>query len=404
MAGSRRRDGGRRCGRVRSGSVWRRRIACARQEQAEQRGEDGEGSHAPKAYHTRECRSLGYDWRVTPPDEPLAPGTTLGPGAPGYVILRRLGGGAMGSVYAARRGDGVAVAVKVLHAPTKPTAPASETEERRARFVREAAVSATIHHPNVVPVLDHGIDAARSLPYLVMPLLEGEDLAALLERVGCLEPEVAIALVVQACEGLAAAHARGVVHRDVKPSNLFLERRPDSPHVVVRVTDFGLAKALDESPGSRGALTATGRFMGTPQYVSPEQAISAKHVDLRTDVYSLAMSLYHALSGRPAFAHVRSFMGLVLELTAREAPHLQDAAPWVSPTITRIVHAALLRDPQVRCPSASELALALDMAVGIDTSRRAITPGALRPPEAAGRGAPSQRTPLAASWEDLLRF
>jgi len=347
---------------------------------------------------------------VKPPDEPLAPGTTLGrtASAPGYVITRRLGGGAMGSVYEARRGDGATVAVKVLQAPAKKAAPASEADERRARFVREAAVSATIHHPNVVPVLDHGIDATLALPYLVMPLLEGEDLAALLDRVGCLEPEVAIAIVVQACEGLAAAHAKGVVHRDVKPSNLFLERRRDSPFVVVRVTDFGLAKALDESPGSRGALTATGRFMGTPQYVSPEQAISAKHVDLRTDVYSLAMSLYHALSGRPAFAHVRSFMGLVLELTAREAPHLQDAAPWVSPAVTRIVHAALLRDPQVRCPSASELALALDMAVGIDTSRRPIAPEALR----GGRGGrgegiartPSQRTPLAASWEDLLRF
>jgi eukaryotic-like serine/threonine-protein kinase len=335
------------------------------------------------------------------------------------VIARRLGGGAMGSVYQARRDDGLQVAVKVLQGNvthvanvthSRPGQPASEADERRARFLREAAVSATIQHPNVVPVLDHGIDAERSLPYLVMPLLEGEDLAALLDRVGCLEPDVAIAVIVQACEGLAAAHARGIVHRDVKPSNLFLERRADSPpqaSIVVRVTDFGLAKALDESPGSanaRGALTATGRFMGTPQYVSPEQAISAKHVDLRTDVYSLAMSLYHALCGRPAFAHVRSFMGLVLELTAREAPHLHDVAPWVSPAVTRIVHGALLRDPKVRCPSASELALALDMAVGIDTSRRPLAPEALRSVSDATRKASSQRPSLAASWEDLLRF
>jgi eukaryotic-like serine/threonine-protein kinase len=341
---------------------------------------------------------------VKPPDEPLAAGTTLGLR---YVIARRLGGGAMGSVYEARRDDGTQVAVKVLQGNVtkpRPAHPASDADERRARFLREAAVSATIQHPNVVPVLDHGIDADRALPYLVMPLLEGEDLAALLDRVTCLEPDVAIAVIVQACEGLAAAHARGVVHRDVKPSNLFLERRAGSPGVVVRVTDFGLAKALDESPGSRGALTATGRFMGTPQYVSPEQAISAKHVDLRTDVYSLAMSLYHALCGRPAFAYVRSFMGLVLELTAREAPPLHDAAPWVSPAVTRIVHAALLRDPKVRCPSASELALALDMAVGIDTSRRPITPESLRPVSDAARGIASQRPPLAASWEDLLRF
>jgi serine/threonine-protein kinase len=307
----------------------------------------------------------------------------------------------MGSVYRARREDGELVAVKVLQSPPKS---AGDEDERRARFLREAAVSATIAHPNVVPVLDHGIDAAQALPYLVMPLLSGEDLAALLERVSCLPPDVAIAIAVQACEGLAAAHARGVVHRDIKPSNLFLARAPDSDAVVVKVTDFGLAKALDESPGSRGTLTATGRFMGTPQYVSPEQAISAKHVDLRTDVYSLAMSLYHALSGRPAFAYVRSFMGLVLELTAREAPSLQDAAPWVPPAVARIVHAALLREPALRCPSASELALALDMAVGIDASRRPLTVDALRPVSDTTRGTLSQRTQLAASWEELLRF
>ncbi len=366
--------------------------------------------------------SVGYAVAVSSPAETLAPGTSLGPG---YVVTRRLGGGAMGSVYEAHAAGGARVAIKVLQSPSKPGGP-GDAEERRARFLREAAVSATLRHPNVVPVLDHGIDDERSLPYLVMPLLEGEDLAAVLDRVGTLEPETAIAIIVQACEGLAAAHARGVVHRDVKPSNLFLERTGDGNLVTVRVTDFGLAKALDGSPdgagaaGGRGALTATGRFMGTPQYVSPEQAISAKHVDLRTDVYSLAMSLYHALSGRPAFAHVRSFMGLVLELTAHEAPHLQSAAPWVSPAVTRIVHAALLRDPRLRCPSASELALALDMAVGIDASRRPIPVDALRARvgrrRADGDGddgddegegvtmTPSQRAPLAASWDDLLRF
>src|SRR5208282_1875116 len=111
--------------------------------------------------------------------------------------------------------------------------------------------------------------------------------------------------------------------------------------------------------------------------------ISAKHVDLRTDVYGLAMSLYHALAGAPAFAHVRSFMGLVLELTAREAPHLQAAAPWVPAPLARIVHAALLRDPAARCPSAGELAIALDMAVGIDASRRPVTRADLAPVSAA---------------------
>ena len=156
-----------------------------------------------------------------------------------YTLERVLGNGAMGSVYEAHDGSGARFALKTLLAP-----PAKgDAAERRARFLREAAVCATIHHANVVPVLDHGIDGATDVPYLVMPLLEGEDLAAVLDRVRSLEPSVAIALVVQACAGLEAVHARGIVHRDVKPSNLFLENA--GAEVVVKVTDFGLAKAFD---------------------------------------------------------------------------------------------------------------------------------------------------------------
>jgi serine/threonine protein kinase len=318
-----------------------------------------------------------------------------------YTLERVLGRGAMGSVYRARDTAGAHFALKILVATGKGgKGPKADAGERRARFVREAAVCATIEHPNVVPVLDHGIDAATDVPYLVMPLLEGEDLAAVLDRVRCLDPEVAVALVVQACAGLEAVHARGIVHRDVKPSNLFLENV--GTHVVVKVTDFGLAKAFDAST-DRGALTATGRFMGTPQYVSPEQAVSAKHVDVRSDVFSLAMSLYHALSGAPAFSYVRSFMGLVLELTSREAPSLQDAAPWVPAPVARIVHGALLRDPGERCPSVGELALALDMAVGIDASRRAVPREALRPASDATRSVAAPRAEPVAYWNELLR-
>jgi len=305
----------------------------------------------------------------------------------------------MGTVYAARDQSGARFALKTLLAP----ATKADAAERRARFLREAAVCATIRHPHVVPVVDHGIDATTDLPYLAMPILDGEDMAALLDRVGALEPEIAVALVVQACEGLAAAHACGIVHRDVKPSNLFLENVGD--HVVVKVTDFGLAKTHDDATtaGPRGALTATGRFMGTPQYVSPEQAVSAKHVDVRSDVFSLAMSLYHALAGTPAFAYVRSFMGLVLEITSREAPHIQDVAPWVPPEIARIVHGALLRQPEERCPSMSELALALDTAVGIDSSRRPVQREALGSVSEARRSNVAPRAQAVSSWSELLR-
>jgi serine/threonine-protein kinase len=341
---------------------------------------------------------------VDRPDGALSPGTIVGDR---YTLSRVLGSGSMGTVYETRGPSGERLALKALYTEQGGT----HADERRARFLREAAVCATIAHPNVVPVVDHGIDRAHDLPFLVMPLLEGQDLAALLDRVGRLGPDVAVALVVQACEGLAAAHARGIVHRDVKPSNLFLENSR-SGRVVVKVTDFGLAKtgsggtpgaSLATGSSRRGGLTATGRFMGTPQYVSPEQAVSAKHVDVRSDVFSLAMTLYHALSGAPAFSYARSFVGLILEITSREAPPLQDAAPWVPAPLARIVHAALLREPELRCPNVSELALALDMAVGIDASRAPIPPGALLPPSERTRAMVAPRAKLARSWDDLLR-
>jgi serine/threonine-protein kinase len=216
-------------------------------------------------------------------------------------------------------------------------------------------VCETIRHPHVVPVLAHGIDRSHDVPYFVMPLLDGEDMAKLLDRVGHLDPGVAGALFVQACDGLTAVHARGVVHRDVKPSNLFLVR--DGDRTILKVTDFGLAKVYGDDLGTL-ALTATGRFMGTPHYVSPEQAVSAKHVDARGDVFSLAMSLYHALSGAPAFSYAKSFMKLVLEITSREAPPLEDTAPWLPPGLVRVVHGALLRDPAARCPSRRTVARA----------------------------------------------
>jgi serine/threonine protein kinase len=326
-------------------------------------------------------------------EDVLPPGSHVGGR---YTLQRVLGGGAMGTVYAASDGSGARFALKTLFAP-------DAAEERRARFLREAEVCATLQHGNIVPVVDHGVDVATGVPYLVMPLLDGEDLASVLARVGALDPSVAAAICVQACEGLGAAHDRGIVHRDVKPSNLFLESAEG--HVVVKVTDFGLAKTHGEGvrAGSIGGLTGTGRFMGTPQYVSPEQAVSAKHVDARSDVFSLAMSLYHALSGGPAFAYVRSFMGLVLEITARESPHIQDVAPWVPTHVARIVHAALLRDPGARCPSAKELGIALDGAVGIDVSRRPVAKDALQPVSEAVRIVAAPRAELVSSWDELLR-
>ena len=312
-----------------------------------------------------------------------------------YRLVRLIGSGAMGSVFEATANDSVAVAVKTLSLSREK----KDAPERRARFLREAAVCATLVHPNIVAVIDHGVDSDTDAPFLVMPLLRGEDLARVMEREGALDPGVCVALFVQACRGLGAAHARGIVHRDVKPSNLFLETEANGT-VIVKVADFGLAKVFDDSVQS---LTASGRFMGTPQYVSPEQSTNAKRVDERCDVWSLAMSLYHALCGVPAFGHVRSFMALVLELTGPAGvPHLQHKAPWLDPSLARVVHGALVRELELRCPSMGELALALEMAAGVDVARAPVARSAVRAVSEETRRARAAVAALPSSWDDLL--
>ena len=315
-----------------------------------------------------------------------------------YRLVKLLGGGAMGSVFEATADGGHDhFAIKTLTTQTKTPRDAAE---RRARFVREAAVCATIDHPNVLRVLDHGIDAATDTPFLVMPLLDGEDLSAALARAGPLAPEVAAALFAQACEGLAAAHAAGVIHRDIKPSNLFLQYTGKGP-ICLKVADFGLAKVDD---AVNLGLTTSGAFMGTAQYVSPEQATNAKHVDGRSDVWSLAMTMYHALAGKPAFAQTGSFLALVLELTGASGVRpLQDAAPWIDPRLARVVHGALLRDLALRCPSAVELALALRMAVGADVADARPTAASLTAVSPERRSDHAPRAELPTSWDDLLR-
>ena len=179
--------------------------------------------------------------------------------------------------------------------------------ETRARFAREIDATARLVHKNVLALIEAGVDDATGAPYLVMPRMRGEDLGQLLARVKVLEPSVAVPLVIQACRGIAAGHAAGIIHRDVKPSNLFLEE--EDGLLVVKVSDFGLAKVQDAGIES---LTSSGALLGTPHYMSPEQAENAKRVDARTDVFSLGMVLFHALTGNVAFSRSGSFMAFLV--------------------------------------------------------------------------------------------
>jgi serine/threonine-protein kinase len=320
----------------------------------------------------------------------IPPGTVVGRR---YVLGAKLGSGGMGAVFEATDDRGNVVAIKTLL--VGPNAPAAQAETR-ARFVREIDTTARLVHKNVLSLVDAGVDEITGAPYLVMPRMRGEDLGQLLGRAKVLEPSVAVPLVVQACRGIAAGHAAGIIHRDIKPSNLFLEE--ENGLVVVKVSDFGLAKVQDAGIDS---LTSSGALLGTPHYMSPEQAENAKRVDARTDVFSLGMVLYHALTGTVAFARSGSFMAFLVGQAT--VPHLQQSAPWVSPAIARVVHAALLRAPDARWPNVGELELGLSMAAGFETANAPLYKASLAAVSRATRADVAPRATLPTHWEELLR-
>jgi len=202
-----------------------------------------------------------------------------------YRMLRMLGEGAMGRVYEAQhtRIEGKRFAVKVLHPEFV------DHQELRVRFHREAEAAALIDHPNAVGVYDVG-ETEDGRPYIVSELLAGEDLIELLQRVGTMSVASAIRVARQVAKALAAAHARGVIHRDVKPDNVFLTG--DKAQPVAKVLDFGISRL--EQSGKQ--LTKLGTVMGTPWYMTPEQG-RGQRVDHRADIYGLGAILYRALTG-----------------------------------------------------------------------------------------------------------
>jgi serine/threonine-protein kinase len=325
-----------------------------------------------------------------PPVPPLPAGTVLGGK---YVVGEQLGSGGMGAVFASTDEHGRAVAVKTLLVGPGAERQAAET---RARFAREIEATARLSHRNVLPLLDAGVDDPTGAPYLVMPRMRGQDLGQILARLKVLEPSVAIPIIVQACRGVSAGHAAGIIHRDLKPSNLFLEE--EEGLLVVKVSDFGLAKVQAAGIDS---LTTSGALLGTPHYMSPEQAENAKRVDARADVYSLGMVLFHALTGSVAFRRSGSFMAYLVGQAA--VPSVQQAAPWVTPPLARVVHAALLRVPDTRWPSLGELELGLTSAMGFQVANAPLYPASLAPVSQATRSAAAPRAELPAHWEELLR-
>ncbi|MGE0439028.1 MAG: serine/threonine-protein kinase [Gemmatimonadales bacterium] len=262
-----------------------------------------------------------------------------------YRIERELGRGGMGVVYLARdiRLDRD-VAIKVL-----PPA-LGGTTEFRARFLREARTAAQLSHPNIVPV--YRADEIGSYVLFVMAYVEGESLAERIRRVGILSPQETVRILREAAWALAYAHARGVVHRDVKPENLMIEK--GTGRVVV--TDFGIARDVRAEP-----LTRDGEVLGSVHYMSPEQ-VAGESVDGRTDVYALGVIGYQCLAGRVPFDAALA-SAVLLQQATQPPPSLRDSAPDVPAPLAAVIDRCLEKRPADRFPTSEALADALAAAL-----------------------------------------
>jgi serine/threonine-protein kinase len=265
-----------------------------------------------------------------------------------YRIVKQLGEGGMGRVFEAThlRLRDRTVAVKVLGEEFV------REPEIVARFEREVESASRVVHPHVIEVYDAG-HTQDGVHFLVTEHLEGEDLGAFIERTKKGIPiELAVKLVRQTCLALAAAHARGVVHRDVKPENVFVVQVDGEP--FVKVLDFGISKIVR---GGDTKLTRTGAVLGTPAYMSPEQA-RGTDTDERTDVYGVGATLYTALAGQAPFDANDAATALT-KLVNEEPPRLRSIASHVPPDLELVVQRAMAKDPRDRYTSAMELFAAL---------------------------------------------
>jgi len=275
------------------------------------------------------------------------------PEIPGYRVLRLIGEGGMGQVFLAEDTSlGRQVAIKTMLEQHAVETRATE------RFIREARAMATVEHPHIVRVYSFGQIANRH--YLVMEFVEGQSLAARIKRIGKLGVEESLRILGQSVEALEAAWAHGIVHRDVKPANVLLD-----VHDQVRVADFGLAKAtMLEGDAS---LTHAGHLLGTPQYLSPEQARGEKKVDFRTDIYSLGIVLYEMLAGEPPFRG-ETPLSVVDQHLHTPIPSVRSSRPEVSGEVEQLCEWMTRKQPADRPGSYAELRATIDALLGEATT------------------------------------
>ncbi|MFO0647604.1 MAG: serine/threonine-protein kinase [Polyangiales bacterium] len=254
-----------------------------------------------------------------------------------YRIVKLLGAGGMGTVYEAcneridRR-----VAVKFLQPDLV------RDRDLVARFLQEARTASLVRHPHIVELIDSG--QAGDLVWLVMELLEGESLQSLLDREGPLSPEHARTLLDPVCAALSHVHARGVIHRDIKPDNVFLARVPGADAPSPRLLDFGIARCLSEKALR---VTTTGTVLGTPAYMSPEQCMGQRELTAAADQYALGATLFEMLSGKLPHA-ASNYNELVVKRATEDALRLEVARPGIPPAWCDLVARCLARRPEDR--------------------------------------------------------
>ena len=266
-----------------------------------------------------------------------------------FRILRKLGEGGMGVVMAADHLQlRSRVAIKLLKREA--------SDKRLERFMREARALAQLQTDHVTRVYDVG-SLQSGEPYIVMELLDGEDLSSMGHRVGPLPPSDVADYTMQALVALSEAHAIGIVHRDIKPANLFLASLRDGRRII-KVLDFGISKVNEQAKGRATALTDTGAMLGSPYYMSPEQMKGMRELDARADVWSVGATMHRLLTGRYPFV-AASVAEIAIEILTKPPPPLRQVVPNAPVAFEQLLQRCMSRDPGHRYQSVAELAVAL---------------------------------------------
>src|SRR4051794_23867701 len=273
-----------------------------------------------------------------------------------YRLEAKLGSGGMSTVYLAKDETlDRPVAVKVMHREM------SEQEDQLERFRQEARAVAKISHPNVVSVIDAGEDGGY--PYIVFEYVEGETLKQRISRIGALDVQESIAYAIEIGRGLSIAHARNLVHRDIKPQNVLIDDEGRA-----KLTDFGISRQLEQA-----GMTATGRVLGTTDYVAPEQAMG-HGADPRSDIYSLGVVFYEMLIGQVPF-HADSQVGVAMKHVNEDLPDVQRRRPEVSAAVALVVERATMKKPEQRYENVGQMIDDLSTALEVEAARAGSTTG-----------------------------